>query len=134
MATELQGLREFPRAPVRRAVGRRLPRPRQDASLEARRQHGRRVAAIAPVQAGHPRVRKAPLPLADRPRALAEAPGDRAVGIAGGQAQHDTRPPGEIRATAASPRQRLQGLLFVVGEYDVRQGLWHAPHYTITSA
>lgn len=117
------------RGPVRRAVRRRAPCPRQDARLQRGGQHGPLRARMPRTESGQTLRLEAPLPEGDRPRTAARGRRDARVGLPSRELQNHPRPTCGIGAspTRSLPRLQLRALLRRQGQ----SRRWHGPSYAL---
>ena len=128
--TDAQHLAQLARAPMRAAVGRLLPRLRQDARFQRRRPHRRRLAAVLRAQPGQPLGLEPLFPAADVVRVTAHRRRDRRERLAVGQHQNHLRPPRILRADLAAADAAFQ-----FGAFIGRQRQRHmAPQYTTSNS
>ena len=111
--TDPHHLGEFARAPVRAAVGRRLPGLGQDAGFERGRAERRGLPTILRPQAGQPFALEPLFPSID---VIRETPHGRADGgerRTVGQHQNDRRPSGVLRANLPASSAAFQFVTFI---------------------
>ena len=125
--TDPEHLGQLPGTPVRTAVGRALPRLRENARLEGGRPDGRRLAPIPGLQTGQT-LRLEPLPPAvDVVGVAPHGRGDGRERLAGREHQDHLGAPGIFRPDLSAASPSLQLRLFLG-----RQGQRHTAQYTTT--
>jgi len=125
---DIKLLAEPTRRPVRRAVGRGLPRPAQNPRLHLWGQHASFRSAMATAQSGDPVGRIARLPGRNRLRRAVNALADGRVRMTIGQQQDDAGAAGFIGATAMRTRQRFERRSCITRQRHL-SGSRHAAYY-----